>query len=59
MARLVARHYTPGRYRGRAVLLPTRKAAENRSGDWSRFVAGGLEVCEMPGGHLDAIQGRI
>jgi amino acid adenylation domain-containing protein len=51
------RYIAAGAYSGRAVLLKTGKVAENGSFDWSRLISGELEVYEMPGSHLEAIQG--
>jgi thioesterase domain-containing protein len=54
-SRRAARNYVAEVYRGRAVLLRTREVGG--SFDWSQLVCGGLEVYEMPGKHMDAIQG--
>jgi amino acid adenylation domain-containing protein len=47
------RNYTPKLYPGRAIYIK----AENRRSDfrfhWGRLMAGGLEVHEVPGNHLD------
>jgi amino acid adenylation domain-containing protein len=56
---LAARNYVPRVYHGSAVLLSTRKAAQNLSFDWRQLVIGKLETYEMPGRHLDAIQGSL
>jgi hypothetical protein len=55
VSRRAARNYVAEVYRGGAVLLRTREAGG--SFDWSQLVSGGLEVYEMPGKHMDAIQG--
>jgi aspartate racemase len=55
VSRRAARNYVAEGYGGRAVLLRTREAGG--SFDWSPLVSGGLEVYEMPGRHMDAIQG--
>jgi amino acid adenylation domain-containing protein len=52
------RYIAAGAYSGLAVLLRTGKVAENGSFDWSGLISGELEVYEMPGSHLEAIQGR-
>jgi hypothetical protein len=54
---LAARNYVPEAYHGRVVLLRTKKTTESSWFDWSCLVTGELEIYEMPGQHLDVIQG--
>jgi hypothetical protein len=57
--RQAVRNYVPGVYPGRVVLLQTRKRAETSSVNWSQLLTGRLEIYEMPGEHMDVIQGPL
>ena len=52
-----ARNYVPKVYHGDVVLLSRENAVQDHSSVWSGLVTGRLEICEMPSGHLEAIQG--
>ncbi len=52
-----ARKYVPQAYTGRVVLFKAKERPYDPGADWSRLAAGGLEVHELPGGHLDVIRG--
>lgn len=48
-----ARKYVPHVYPGRIILFQSKSNSLNLQPDWSRLAAGGLEVHEVPGNHLD------
>ena len=51
------RRYRPSPYDGRVVLLTSHQNRVNTRFVWSEFARGGLEIHELPGGHLDPIKG--
>ena len=50
------RNYVPQFYPGVAVYIKSEKRASDHQLNYERAIAGGLEVHEIPGGHLDLIQ---
>ena len=49
--------YIPKTYPGRIVLLQATNGVERDERIWRSLATGGLDVLELPGGHLDIIQG--
>jgi aspartate racemase len=54
--RKAARAYVPRVYPGQVTLFKGQASASDQHCGWDKLAAGGLEVHELPGGHLDMIQ---
>ena len=50
------RNYVPEFYPGVAVYIKSEKRASDHQLNYEKVIAGGLEVHEVPGGHLDLVQ---
>jgi thioesterase domain-containing protein len=50
------RNYVPQLYAGRAILFKGEKRSDEYRLDWGRLFAGGLEIYEVPGDHMDIIK---
>ena len=48
-----SRNYTPKPYLGRALYIKAETRPSNYGFHWGRLMAGGLEIHEVPGNHLD------
>ncbi len=51
-----ARKYTPQVYTGSMILFRTQRPSYDPRFDWPRLAAGGLEIHELPGKHLEILK---
>jgi aspartate racemase len=49
-------NYVPEVYAGRAIYIKGEKSSSRHGLEWSRIIAGGLELYEMPGDHVSIIK---
>jgi oxalate---CoA ligase len=50
------RNYVPQLYPGRAIYFKSEKRSSDHRLNWDRLIAGGLEVYEVPGDHMEIIK---
>jgi aspartate racemase len=51
-----ARTYTPQVYTGNMILFRTQTPSYDSRLDWPRLAAGGLEIHQIPGKHLEILK---
>lgn len=50
------RNYVPQLYPGQAIYIKSEKRSSDHRLNWGRLFAGGLEVYDVPGDHMDMIK---
>jgi amino acid adenylation domain-containing protein len=57
VSRQAAKDYVPQVYTGSITLIRTQRFSDDPRSDWPKLAAGGLELHEVPGKHLDILKG--